>query len=172
MRSTNHLGSMDSSLLLLVNIMCSWLLVTHMMSSMCRITLLVLCRQLCGPRHMPMLKFRPSSQWCLLMLLVLLLHKWCVIYMLGNLIHLWLQLLLVLVILSSHLHMTNRLCMNLVCASLTHNNMWWMQLLMLHRHGMHVQLRCTIMVVLVLLLLLLTDSMLLLGTGCGHLMSL
>ena len=137
-----------------------------------RSTWLVLCRQLCGPRHMPMLKFRPSNHWCLLMLLVLLLHKWCMIYMLGNLINLWLQLLLVLVILSSYLHMTNRLCMNLVCVSLPHNNMWCMQLLMLHRRGMHVQLRCNSMVVLVLLLLLLTDSMLLLGTGCGHLLSL
>ena len=37
--------------------------------------------------------------------------------MLGNLINLWLQLLLVLVILSSHLHMTNGLCINLMCVS-------------------------------------------------------
>ena len=149
--------------------MCSWLLVINMMSSMDSNPLLVLCRQLCGPRHTPMLKFRLSIHWCLLMLLVLLLHKWCRIHMLGNLINLWLQLLLVLVILSSHLHMTNGLCINLVCASLHHNIMWCIQLLrfarlLLHRHGIHVQLRCVSRVVLGLLLLM-TDITLLLGTG-------
>ena len=63
-----------------------------------------------------------------------------------------------------------------VCVSLHHDMMWCIQLLrlvrlLLHRHGMHVQLRCVSRVVLVLLLLM-TDITLLLGTGRGHLLSL